>query len=57
MGARDDVSLGEPLLNADGKPPGGLSLWFIWAVSRGSVLNHLNRKRPLCSPLTLSLGV
>ena len=30
---RDNVSLGEPLLNADGKPPWWASAWFIWAVA------------------------
>jgi len=26
-------SIGELLLNADGEPPGGASVWFIWAVT------------------------
>ena len=25
--------MGEPLLNADGEPPDGVSMWFIWAVA------------------------
>jgi len=39
--------MGEPLSNADGKPPGGLACGLI-ALSRGSVLNPFEpRKRPL----------
>ena len=37
------------LLNADGKSPGGLACGSFGLVSRGSVLIHLNRKRPPCN--------
>jgi len=41
------VSIGEPLLNGDGKSPGGLAFGS-FGLARGSVLNNLDRKRPLC---------
>ena len=37
----------ETLLNADGKPPGGLACGS-FGLSRGSSWNHLNRKPPVC---------
>ena len=46
---------GEPLLNADEKPPGGLAFGS-FGSSRGSVLYHLNRKQPTLEVLSTGPG-
>ena len=44
--------MGEPLLNADGKPPGGLA-WGSFGLSRASLLNHFE---PQTASLSVRLG-